>query len=705
MIPESILSFFHAGKSLPFRSMTFFNFLLEATLAGSILIIVMLILRRAFRKQIGSRLVYLAWVLVAVRLLLPIALPNPLMDEFRPTESVDAGARPVADQIRVRYHDAMSDISYWLGDAAEESGSQPLGGLSLLTHDIATYSSYGWLGKGYLLGYAVGGLVVAAMFSVRHLRFRRRLKNGIVSTLEGEQLVLYHALCEQMGVTPLPVYYADPLPSPCLVGVLKPVIALPLMLPPESLREALLHELCHFKARDPWWSLLRCVCCAVHWFNPLVWLAQRFIKADCEFACDERVALRLSEDERLHYANTLVLTAKQPYAPRTGVLATGMTMTGKRLKQRVNAILHLRAVRKAAAIILAALLALLTIAAFSTAESTAQQKSLTTAFPFAKTDIYEVPVDALGEAVALSPLTTKEEAEAQALRYIAALYPQEYASVDPVYKRTIQSLSGGVWRVVFWPPQDIDAPQYSLDLTGEGALISLSSNAIFDYGTVRTNTPSVLPLNISDALLAYGQRFSSAVMQGSPLISVQLHSDVENSEGRYLVCDFASNPHVSSQISMTVQIAPTFRPVDVYDLAAADAAYAAREEQSDEEKYQTFTYSKDETITFETLFWGDADRMQQISPHAALTSQQAFDIAVALMLQQPDLSTEDFLDFELSYGYFDRSLSGGDMSLWRFQWQNPFVDDYYARYHLEFSDELAPTLVTLVEPGEELSVG
>lgn len=42
MIPQSILDFFHAGKSLPFRSMTYFNFLLEATLAGSVLILVVL---------------------------------------------------------------------------------------------------------------------------------------------------------------------------------------------------------------------------------------------------------------------------------------------------------------------------------------------------------------------------------------------------------------------------------------------------------------------------------------------------------------------------------------------------------------------------------------------------------------------------------------------------------------------------------------
>lgn len=168
MIPQSVLDFFHAGKSLPFRSMTYFNFLLEATLAGSILILVVIVLRRVFRRQIGSRLVYLAWALVAVRLLLPAAIPNPLMDELRPTYSTDAGARPVADQIRVRYGDALDDIADALSTSAYENDSRVAQDAATLVHELATYTSYGWLGKAYLLLYAAGGLAVLAVFGTRH---------------------------------------------------------------------------------------------------------------------------------------------------------------------------------------------------------------------------------------------------------------------------------------------------------------------------------------------------------------------------------------------------------------------------------------------------------------------------------------------------------------------------------------------------------
>lgn len=93
------------------RSVTFYNFLLEATLTGSILILLLLLARVTIGKRISRLAVYAAWLLVAVRLLLPFSFPNPLMNELRPRLSGNYAARPIADQIRVRTIDAVYDAS------------------------------------------------------------------------------------------------------------------------------------------------------------------------------------------------------------------------------------------------------------------------------------------------------------------------------------------------------------------------------------------------------------------------------------------------------------------------------------------------------------------------------------------------------------------------------------------------------------------
>ena len=90
------------------RTATVFNYLVEAELIGSAVMIGVLLVRFFLRKHLGSRFTRALWLLVALRLLLPIALPNPLMNALKPTLSVDAGIRPMADQVRTRLGDAAT---------------------------------------------------------------------------------------------------------------------------------------------------------------------------------------------------------------------------------------------------------------------------------------------------------------------------------------------------------------------------------------------------------------------------------------------------------------------------------------------------------------------------------------------------------------------------------------------------------------------
>lgn len=65
------------------------------------------------------------------------------------------------------------------------------------------------------------------------------------------------------------------------------------------------HELMHWKRKDPWVNGWMGVVAAIHWFNPLVWMAMRRIRQDQEAACDAGV-LSLYPGEQLPYGRTLV---------------------------------------------------------------------------------------------------------------------------------------------------------------------------------------------------------------------------------------------------------------------------------------------------------------------------------------------------------------------------------------------------------------
>ena len=285
------------------------------------------------RKPLGNRLIYCMWLLIAIRLLCPLALPNPLINEIRPYFLDDQAIRPIAGQIKVRFTDAADDLQRLMRSNRESLLYQSAAG-------VVDGMFYGTFTKLVMRLYLYGAGVVALLFTFVNVRFRHKLKAGRIERISGKLEQQYLDVCALRKVKPIPVWFVDPLPSACLVGVFRPYIALPLTAAPQEAVHVLTHEVCHYQGKDHWFSVLRLLCCVVHWFNPLVWAAAFMSRTDGELACDSRVVRPLSREDRLNYTNTLVLAASKRYAPGVGVLATGMTMTGRRLQNRVRSILN-----------------------------------------------------------------------------------------------------------------------------------------------------------------------------------------------------------------------------------------------------------------------------------------------------------------------------------------------------------------------------
>lgn len=461
------------------RAATVFNYLLEATLAGSVMIVLMLPVRRFLRSKLTSRLICFAWLLVAVRLLLPISLPNPMMNELRPTGSVNLGVRPVADQMRVRAADAVRELA----SAAEEHDGAHTSGLSETLWDISYDIIGGHMAGRLLAAYAVVALAVAGWMAWRNTRFLLALRRGRVEALGGERLARYLELCKERGIRPVPVYWVDPLPGPCLVGVFRPYIALPLMLKEEDLLPVLTHELCHKKAGDSWWGLARNACCVIHWFNPLVWLAAWLSRSDQEMACDERVIQPMSDEERIRYASTLALNAARRSAPETVVLATGMTMKGRHIKRRLRAIVDGRAALRWLCAAALAIACAGTVFAFATSEF--------------HTPLAE-PVIPQWEGAALErrAVTTPNEAEAYAKELLSsALWlntPSIAYSLDELEWQVLAAKEAGMWYVHVWPPQGEEKALFTFGFDTEGRIWEIEDEAAIGllYRSGKSRTPA-----------------------------------------------------------------------------------------------------------------------------------------------------------------------------------------------------------------------
>ncbi len=336
----------------------------EILISSSVLILALFLLRRLFRRTVSRRLQYALWGLAALRLLLPVSLPA--MEH-----NVLTAAEPVARSVEERMDrrpvyvlpvDRRDLADYPLSDGLRPGDTVPTGesfGYPVVNGDGATVTKYAdkWTMTQTLTYLWHAGIAVTAVwFLACNLRFWRKLRK--VRTPYSVE----HC--------PYPVYLvAEGLPSPCLFGLFRPAVYLTpaAAASEESLRHVLAHETTHARHWDPLWSLVRCVCLTVYWFNPLVWAAALASKTDCELACDEGALKALGEAERIPYGQTLLRLIPVRKCPSSPLLtATTMTSGKRQLKDRITRIAENRRTL-GAAVLLALALTLTACAATFTA--------------------------------------------------------------------------------------------------------------------------------------------------------------------------------------------------------------------------------------------------------------------------------------------------------------------------------------------------
>ena len=101
------------------------------------------------------------------------------------------------------------------------------------------------------------------------------------------------------------------------MGLFKPRIYLPSGLGEGERGYILRHERTHIRRLDHLWKLLAFLALALHWFNPLVWLAFTLAGRDMEASCDEAVLRRTAGDIRAEYAQSILRLAAGRPSPAT----------------------------------------------------------------------------------------------------------------------------------------------------------------------------------------------------------------------------------------------------------------------------------------------------------------------------------------------------------------------------------------------------
>ena len=289
----------------------------EWVLSSSILILVVIALRTVFKGKISLRLQYAIWSLVLLRLLIPVS--------FGSTDFSVANLAAKTEAPTIVIQSAKPGDYLQADHPVQHPQEQPDGIPSQnITQNETVAEENGFDLSAYAIQivWGIGFICVAGLFLLTNLRFKHKIMASRYSL--------------DVRKNNLDVYATGEIDTPCLFGIKNPAIYVtyPVADNETLLRHTLEHEATHHRHGDHIWAVLRCVCLAIHWYNPLVWWAAFLSQRDTELACDEATIKRLGEGERAEYGRTLIgMTCHK----KANVLITATTMTASKsgIKERI----------------------------------------------------------------------------------------------------------------------------------------------------------------------------------------------------------------------------------------------------------------------------------------------------------------------------------------------------------------------------------
>ncbi|MFZ2490599.1 MAG: M56 family metallopeptidase [Thermoanaerobaculia bacterium] len=304
------------------------TWLMEATVKGSLLILLVVALNAVIGSRLDARWRHLLWIIVIVRLALPAAPASPLsLFNLLP-----------ADDHIVRASGAVEGVRVALPQA-------PLPHASFVRLEPSPVIVFArWIAAIWLIGF----LALTFRALVATLRTRRAVTTALRHATPNPDLdALLDEGRRRLGIRRrIRIVECSAIRTPALHGAFRPVLLLPSGLAgsfsTEELRHVILHELWHLRRMDVAVSWALSAVQAVHWFNPLVWLAASRIREERELACDELALSCLEDDERSGYGRTVLklLESFQTAAPVPALV--GIVNGKQKMKRRLTMIASFR---------------------------------------------------------------------------------------------------------------------------------------------------------------------------------------------------------------------------------------------------------------------------------------------------------------------------------------------------------------------------
>jgi bla regulator protein BlaR1 len=256
--------------------------LVNSLLPLTILLSIMLVIRRPLRKSIDANTVYNLWLIIPLSLVLYfLPLPWQYLSELSINELTTVESQ---NSLMQRFFVSPSQS---------------------VTQELSLDNRLGfWLSSTWILGFTL----LISYWSLTQYNYRKALKLEVLIDSKYQQQLV------ESNAHKLMIARSSHIHSPILIGLFQQILVIPedfeTLYTPEQQQLIISHEVCHFSQHHMWTNQLALLLLALFWFNPLAWRAYAAFRQDQEHSCDQVVLARKQTQSRIQYCKALVLAAE-----------------------------------------------------------------------------------------------------------------------------------------------------------------------------------------------------------------------------------------------------------------------------------------------------------------------------------------------------------------------------------------------------------
>jgi len=267
---------------------TLFLKVLNMSITASYVIIAVLVIR-AFMKRAPKKYSYMLWIVALFRLVCPVSFSS-LFSIF----NINVFDMTIAQEGST----ALSYVPADIGTAEIPKVTVGIPTMNTIINDALPAAAPAattpvadsnplqfWIILGTTI-WCVGVIILLIYIAVAFIRLKQRVSTAIRQNDN--------------------VFECDNIRSPFILGFVKPVIYIPFGLSERECAYILQHEAVHIRRKDYLLKAIGFLVLAIHWFNPLVWLAFRLMTKDMEMSCDEKVLTEAGIEIVREYTASLV---------------------------------------------------------------------------------------------------------------------------------------------------------------------------------------------------------------------------------------------------------------------------------------------------------------------------------------------------------------------------------------------------------------